>query len=51
MTSRNKTRSKPVPESALLGLQKVDLFRGLDSYGCAKSRRSANGCACGATNT
>ena len=32
MTSRNKTRSKPVPESALLGLQKVDLFRGLDSY-------------------
>ncbi len=32
MTSRNKTPSKPVPVSALLGLQKVDLFRGLDSY-------------------
>ena len=32
MTSRNKTQSKPVPESAVLGLQKVDLFRGLDNY-------------------
>jgi adenylate cyclase len=32
MTSPNKTPSKPVPVSALLGLQKVDLFRGLDSY-------------------
>lgn len=32
MTSPTKTQSKPVPESALLGLQKVELFRGLDSH-------------------
>jgi adenylate cyclase len=32
MTSRKKTQSKPVPVSAVLGLQKVDFFRGLESY-------------------
>src|SRR5919109_264930 len=29
---RRKSSAKPVRMSALLGLQKVDLFKGLDSY-------------------